>query len=56
MGAGSNNIYSIYEVADVYPMHYSMLTLNKNQPGAIRKEFMNLIQKEWQLPSNKYLS
>ena len=57
MGAGANNIYSIYEVADVYPMHYSMLTLNKNQPGAIRKEFMNLIQKEWQSlePSTKAL-
>src|SRR5437868_14518321 len=48
MGIGSNDIYSIYEVADVYPMHYSMLTLDKNQPGSIRKEFMTLIEKEWQ--------
>ena len=42
-----NDAYSIYEVADVYPMHYSMLTLDKSQPGAIRKEFMTLIEKEW---------
>src|SRR5262249_7485715 len=28
--------------------HYSMQTLNHNQPGAIRKEFMTLIEKEWQ--------
>ncbi|MGA9169751.1 MAG: DUF87 domain-containing protein [Nitrososphaeraceae archaeon] len=47
MGVGSNDAYSIYEVADVYPMHYSMLTLDKSQPGAIRKEFMTLIEKEW---------
>ncbi len=32
-------------------MHYSMLTLDNKQPGAIRKEFMNLIEKEWQLGS-----
>src|SRR5919206_957949 len=53
LGVNSNNIYSIYEVADVYPMHYSMLTLDKNQPGAIRKEFMTLIEKEWQTGSSK---
>ena len=48
MGVNSKNNYSIYEVADVYPMHYSMQTLDRNQPGAIRKEFMTLIEKEWQ--------
>jgi hypothetical protein len=48
LGVSSKNNYSIYEVADVYPMHYSMLTLDRNQPGAIRKEFMTLIEKEWQ--------
>ncbi|HEY9387761.1 MAG TPA: ATP-binding protein [Nitrososphaeraceae archaeon] len=48
MGVGTNDTYSIYEVADIYPMHYSMLTLDKNQPGAIRKEFMMLIEREWQ--------
>ena len=49
MGVNSNDNYSIYEVADIYPMHYSMLTLDNKQPGAIRKEFMNLIEKEWQV-------
>jgi hypothetical protein len=48
MGVNSKDNYSIYEVADVYPMHYSMQTLDRNQPGAIRKEFMTLIEKEWQ--------
>jgi DNA helicase HerA-like ATPase len=48
LGVNSNDNYSVYEVADVYPMHYSMLTLDRNQPGAIRKEFMTLIEKEWQ--------
>jgi uncharacterized protein len=48
LGVNSKDNYSIYEVADVYPMHYSMLTLDRNQPGAIRKEFMSLIEKEWQ--------
>jgi uncharacterized protein len=48
MGVNSKDNYSIYEVADVYPMHYSMQTLDRNQPGAIRKEFMILIEKEWQ--------
>jgi DNA helicase HerA-like ATPase len=51
MSVGTNSIYSIYEVADVYPMHYSMLTLDKSQPGAIRKEFMTLIENEWQTSS-----
>ncbi|MGA9151701.1 MAG: DUF87 domain-containing protein [Candidatus Nitrosopolaris sp.] len=48
MGVNSKDNYSIYEAADVYPMHYSMQTLDRNQPGAIRKEFMILIEKEWQ--------
>lgn len=47
----TNDSYTIYEVADVYPMHYSMLTLDRSQPGAIRKEFMTLIEKEWQTGS-----
>ena len=51
LGVNSNNNFSIYEVADIYPMHYSMLTLDNKQPGAIRKEFMNLIEKEWGLGS-----
>lgn len=45
---GTNDIFSLYEIADVYPMHYSMLTLDRSQPAAIRKEFMDLIQKEWE--------
>jgi hypothetical protein len=45
---GSNNSFSLYEIADVYPMHYSMLTLDRSQPAAIRTEFMDLIQKEWE--------
>jgi hypothetical protein len=45
---GDNNSYSLYEIADVYPMHYSMLTLDMSQPAAIRTEFMDLIQKEWE--------
>ncbi len=45
---GGSGSYSLYEIADVYPMHYSMLTLDKSQPAAIRKEFMELIQKEWE--------
>ena len=48
MEVNSKDNYSVYEVADVYPMHYSMQTLDRNQPGAIRKEFMTLIEKEWQ--------
>ena len=50
-GVNSHDNFSIYEVADIYPMHYSMLTLENKQPGAIRKEFMNLIEKEWELGS-----
>ncbi len=45
---GSNGSFSLYEIADVYPMHYSMLTLDRSQPAAIRTEFMDLIQKEWE--------
>jgi DNA helicase HerA-like ATPase len=45
---GSNSYYSLYEIADVYPMHYSMLNLDTSQPAAIRREFMELIQKEWE--------
>ncbi|QQG48644.1 MAG: ATP-binding protein [archaeon] len=45
---GGNGAYSLYEIADVYPMHYSMLTLDRSQPAAIRREFMDLIQKEWE--------
>ena len=48
---GSNGAYSLYEIADVYPMHYSMLTLDRSQPAAIRTEFMELIQKEWETGS-----
>lgn len=47
---GANRIHSIYEVAYVYPMHYSMLMLDKSQPGAARTEFMTLIEK-WQTNS-----
>ncbi len=45
---GSSESYSLYEIADVYPMHYSMLTLDRSQPAAIRTEFMELIEKEWE--------
>jgi DNA helicase HerA-like ATPase len=45
---GASGSYSLYEIADVYPMHYSMLTLDRSQPAAIRNEFMDLIQKEWE--------
>lgn len=51
MSVGTNDSYSIYEIADVYPLHYSMLTLDSSQPGAIRKEFMTMIEKEWQTGS-----
>lgn len=51
IGVNSRDNFSIYEVADIYPMHYSMLTLDNKQPGPIRKEFMNLIEKEWQVGS-----
>jgi DNA helicase HerA-like ATPase len=45
---GANSSYSLYEIADVYPMHYSMLTLDPSQPVGIRKEFMELIENEWE--------
>ena len=48
LGINSKDSFSIYEIADVYPMHYSMLTLDKSQPGPIRNEFMRLIEKEWE--------
>ncbi len=48
MGVGTNDSFSIYEIADLYPMHYSMLTLDRSQPSMIRKEFMSLIEAEWQ--------
>lgn len=51
MSVGTGDAYSIYEIADVYPMHYSMLTLDRSQPAAIRKEFMSMIEKEWQIGS-----
>jgi hypothetical protein len=44
---GSDDIFSIYEIADVFPMHYSQLNLDRSQPAAIRKEFMELIENEW---------
>ncbi len=47
MGVGSDDSFSIYEIADLYPMHYSMLTLDRSQPSTIRKEFMSLIDSEW---------
>lgn len=52
MGVTTKDAYSVYEVADVYPMHYSILTLDRNQPGVIRKEFMKLIENEWDGSSN----
>lgn len=47
MGVGTDDFFSIYEIADLYPMHYSMLTLDRSQPSMIRKEFMSLIDDEW---------
>jgi uncharacterized protein len=47
IGIDSNDNYSIYEVADIYPMHYSMLTLDNKQPGPIRREYMTLIENGW---------
>jgi DNA helicase HerA-like ATPase len=52
VGVSSHDNYSIYEVADIYPMHYSMLTLDNKQPGPIRKEFMHMTEKEWEIGSN----
>ena len=43
----SDLAYSVFEIADIIPMHYSMLTLGTNQPGALRGEFMGLIEQEW---------
>ena len=43
----SSTTYSVFEIADLSPMHYSMLSLNTSQPGALRGEFMGLIEKEW---------
>lgn len=43
----SQTTFSVFEIADISPMHYSMLTLNTSQPGALRGEFMGLIEKEW---------
>jgi uncharacterized protein len=51
LGIDSNDNYSVYEIADVYPMHYSMLTLDRSQPQAIRKEFMAMIEEEWKKDS-----
>ena len=43
----SDMAFSIFEIADIIPMHYSMLTLGTSQPGALRGEFMGLIEQEW---------
>ncbi|MGC8600872.1 MAG: ATP-binding protein [Thermoprotei archaeon] len=40
--------YSIYELADRNLMHYSMLTLDLSQPAPVRREFMDLIEKDWE--------
>jgi hypothetical protein len=47
LGVGNDDCFSVYEIADAYPQHYSMLTLDSSQPGAIRNEFMSLIDKDW---------
>jgi hypothetical protein len=44
---GTEMMFSVFEVADIIPMHYSMLTLSTSQPGVLRGEFMGLIDKEW---------
>lgn len=44
---GAEDVFSIYEIADVFPMHYSQPNLDRSQPAAIRKEFMELIEGEW---------
>jgi hypothetical protein len=44
---GTEMMFSVFEIADIIPMHYSMLTLSASQPGALRGEFMGLIDKEW---------
>ncbi len=51
VGINTNDAFSVYEIADVYPVHYSMLTLDRSQPAAIRKEFMSLIEREWKVGS-----
>ncbi|MDG6978251.1 MAG: ATP-binding protein [Nitrososphaerota archaeon] len=48
---GTEDVFSVYEIADVFPMHYSQLTLDRSQPAAIRKEFMELIESEWKAGS-----
>lgn len=47
----ATTVYSVFEIADIIPMHYSMLTLDTSQPGALRGEFMGLIEKEWKRDS-----
>jgi intein/homing endonuclease len=44
---GAEDVFSIYEIADVFPMHYSQPNLDRSQPASIRKEFMELIEGEW---------
>jgi hypothetical protein len=44
---GTDNVFSVYEIADVFPMHYSQPNLDRSQPAAIRREFMELIESEW---------
>jgi hypothetical protein len=44
---GNDGIFSVYEIADVFPMHYSMANLDRSQPAAIRNEFMELIEADW---------
>ena len=44
---GAEDVFSVYEIADVFPMHYSQPNLDRSQPAAIRKEFMELIEGEW---------
>ncbi len=44
---GAEDVFSVYEIADVFPMHYSQPNLDRSQPAAIRKEFMELIESEW---------
>jgi len=40
--------YSVYELADRTLMHYSMLTLDLSQPAPVRREFMDLIERDWE--------
>jgi len=44
----AEGLYSIYELADLSLMHYSMLTLDLSQPAPVRREFMNLIERDWE--------